>query len=80
MRREGRLNYNWIVDTTRTVRKWASYDGVADFLSRQADGYNKDLWSKQNVRVQIWIEKDALSGIVGPTVDEYDVPLVVARG
>ena len=30
--------------------------------------------------VEIWLEKDALSGVVYPVTRQYDVPLMVARG
>ena len=30
--------------------------------------------------VEIWLEKDALAGVVYPVTSMYDVPLMVARG
>jgi hypothetical protein len=30
--------------------------------------------------VEVWLEKDALAGVVMPVTSRYDVPLMVARG
>jgi len=30
--------------------------------------------------LKIWLEKDALAGVIYPVTDLYDVPLMVARG
>ena len=34
----------------------------------------------QEKYVEVWVEKDALSGVLEPIVDEYHVPLMVNRG
>jgi hypothetical protein len=38
------------------------------------------LWSDAGCYVEVWLEKDALSGVVVPITSKYDVPLMVARG
>jgi hypothetical protein len=38
------------------------------------------LWTAANSYVEIWLEKDALSGVIYPVTEMYDVPLMVARG
>jgi hypothetical protein len=38
------------------------------------------VWQNANAYVEIWLEKDALSGVIYPVTAEYDVPLMVARG
>ena len=80
MRRSGELPFGWIVDNTRWMRKPTTYDGVAAALRDTARLYRKALWSDADVYVEIWLEKDALSGVVYPVTDLYDVPLMVARG
>jgi hypothetical protein len=42
--------------------------------------YRKDLWARADTYVEIWLEKDALSGVIFPITSRYDVPLMVARG
>src|SRR5262249_42977984 len=37
-------------------------------------------WTDADCYVEIWLEKDALAGVVYPITNVYDVPLMVARG
>ena len=80
MRRRGELEYGWLADHTRWQRKHRTYDGIAAALKATAEFYRKDLWARADCYVEIWIEKDALSGVVMPVTSRYDVPLMVARG
>jgi len=53
---------------------------IEDALADTIQQYRKSLWDGADCEVQIWIEKDSLSGIVQPITDKYDVPLMVVRG
>jgi len=80
MRRAGELPYDWLADNTRWQRKPRTFDSVEDALKDTAAFYRKSLWTDADVYVEIWLEKDALSGVVYPVTSMYDVPLMVARG
>src|SRR5262249_20630137 len=80
MRRAGDMPYEWLVDNTRWVLQPQTFDSVEEALRDAAHHYRKSLWSDADCRVQIWIEKDALSGVVSQITDAYDVPLRPARG
>jgi hypothetical protein len=80
MRRDGTLSYSWLVDNTRWQRKPQTYDGVQDALDDTARFYRKSLWADADCYVEIWLEKDELSGVIYPVTEEYDVSLMVARG
>jgi hypothetical protein len=80
LRREGRLEYEHIADATRWMRKPRSYDSVEDALAETARMYRRNLWRDTEDYVEIWIEKDALAGVILPVTAAYDVPLMVARG
>jgi len=62
------------------MRKPNTYTGLEDVLKRTALFYRRDVWAEQDVYVEIWLEKDALSGVVFDVTAEYDVPLMVTRG
>jgi hypothetical protein len=79
-RRAGRLSYTHIADATRWMRKPASYGSLADALEHTARTYRRDLWQDAEARVEIWLEKDALAGVIYPITSLYDVPLMVTRG
>jgi hypothetical protein len=80
MRRSGWLPYGWLADNTRLQRRPRTYDGVKDALDECARLYRKSLWADAASYVEIWLEKDALSGVVYPITNSFDVPLMVARG
>ena len=80
MRRAKRLPYDWITDSTRWQRKPTTYSGIQNALEETARLYRKALWNDIDAYVEIWLEKDALSGVVYPITWQFDVPLMVARG
>jgi hypothetical protein len=80
MRKSGMLPYDWLADNTRWQRKPQTFDGIEEALEDTAKFYRKDLWASADCYVEIWLEKDALAGVVMPVTATYDVPLMVARG
>ena len=57
-----------------------TYTSVQQALEDTARLYRKALWAEADAYVEVWLEKDALSGVVLPVTSVYDVPLMVARG
>jgi hypothetical protein len=80
MRRDGSLPYGWLADNTRWQRKPRTFDSVEEALSNTARFYRKSLWADADAYVEVWLEKDALAGVIYPITSMYDVPLTVARG
>src|SRR5262249_33608076 len=80
LRREGRLSYSDIADATRWMRKPRTHDSVEEALKDTARFYRKALWADADSYVEIWVEKDALAGVIYPITSLYDVPLMVTRG
>lgn len=80
MRRANAVPYEWIADNTRWRRKPTTYDDIGAALTFWQQNYRRSLWATQPVYVEIWLEKDALAGVIYDVTDEYDVPLYVTRG
>jgi hypothetical protein len=80
MRRAGDLPYDWLADNTRWQRKPRTFNGVEEALRETARFYRKSLWTNADCYIEIWLEKDALSGVIYPVTEMFDVPLMVARG
>ncbi len=80
LRRAKRLPYNWLADSTRWMRKPRSFSGIAHAIEMTARTYRKAIWNDTDAYVEVWLEKDALAGVVVDVTEEYDVPLMVARG
>ncbi len=80
LRRTGALPYEWIADGTRWHVKSRSWAGVEDALDDAAASYRRALWHDQDTYVEVWSEKEAISSIVSPVTNRWDVPLMIARG
>jgi hypothetical protein len=81
LRRNQVVPYGWITDGTRLVRSLRRWDGLEAFATEAARIYKRDYWAHSEVRVEIWIEKDALAGVIYPiVVQEWGLDLWVARG
>ena len=80
MRKSGLLPYDWLADNTRWQRKPRTFNGVEEALQDTAKFYRKNLWAGANCYVEVWLEKDALAGVVMPITSFFDVPLMVTRG
>jgi len=80
MRKSGDLPFEWIADNTRWMRKPTTHTGLHRMLWESAQLYRRDLWENQRAYVEIWLEKDALAGVLYDVTEEFDVPLMVCRG
>lgn len=81
LRAEGVVPYGWITDNARMVRGLDRYSGLEDFAAQSAQLYRRDYWARSHVRVEVWLEKDALAGVLYPVVvSEWGLELFVTRG
>ena len=79
MRRDGTIPYSWLADATRWMRKPTTYDSAAEAVEQLASVYRRNLWSDSDV-VELWVEKEALAGVLVEVTERWDVPLMVTRG
>lgn len=80
MREAGHFPFSWIVDNTRRTLKPQTYANRGEMMQRMAQTYRLALWERMPARVEIWLEKDALSGVLWEVTQEYDVSLYPTRG
>ena len=80
MRLAGRTPFDFIADNTRWMRKPTTHSGLERALMRTAQAYRRSIWDDQDVYVEIWLEKDALAGVLYEVTHKWDVPLMVAKG
>lgn len=80
MRLAGVLPYRKIADGSRERRRAPAFNGMDEALANTADLYRRNHWITQFQHVEVWSEKDALSGIIYPICYEYGVPYVASRG
>lgn len=79
-RNGGMLDWYAIEDRSRVLRLRTHWDSPEDIMDHVADLYHIDHWLSQRYYVEVWLEKDALIGLVGDICDELDVPHYSCRG
>ncbi len=82
-RLEGDIPWSWMEDRMRVARGWSGWDDPGEFLGEVLSGYYRDPWQDetQNHYVEVWLEKDALAGVLVPVVvEECGLDLHVTRG
>lgn len=80
MREKRLFPYSWIADYTRLMRKPPSHNSLHSCLQITKETYRRSLWAEQQEYVEIWCEKEALTGVINGVTEEYDVPLMVTKG
>lgn len=81
MRREGLIPWGWITDGSRSVFGYQRYGGLDSYAQQVAANYRKDYWLDSEEYVEVWLEKEALKGVVSPVVvGEFGLNLYVTKG
>jgi hypothetical protein len=80
MRLDGQVPWDWIVDESRRARITQTFDNIADALADTARFYRRSALRECSDYVQIWCEKEALTGIIWGVASEYDVPVFPSKG
>lgn len=80
LRRAGLIDYAWVTDGTRYVIRPNVWNNVTEAVEDFHASYRRDIWRAQGVRVEVFTEKDAISGVLHPVTDRWGVPLGVVRG
>jgi hypothetical protein len=76
----GLMDWDAIEDRTRTVHEHSTWRHPQHILQAVARQYRVDPWESQEYRVEVWIEKDALLGVIEGICTEYKVPYFAHRG
>lgn len=76
----GLVSWTAIEDRTRNLRGVNTYASPGEMLEGAAAGYRRDLWAGQPWRPEVWIEKDALVGVISEICVELRVDFFACRG
>lgn len=76
----GLIDWYSIVDRTRYVRRNSHWSSPESVIHSAAYSYMLDRWQNQPNYVEVWVEKDALIGIVSQICKKLDVPHFSCRG
>lgn len=76
----GLISWKAIEDRTRNIRGIQHWDSPAQIIEATAHSYSLDRWENQKYRIEVWVEKDALVGVVGKACGALDVDYFSCRG
>lgn len=76
----GLIDWGRIVDRTRFVRQNSHWQSPANIVESASTQYRIDRWSDQEAYVEVWIEKDALIGVIEDVCKRMDIPYFSCRG
>lgn len=76
----GLIDWLSIEDRTRNIRRNSHWSSPAQIIDSAAWSYHRNHWEGQENYVEVWVEKDALIGIVGQICHHLDVSHFSCRG
>lgn len=79
-RMTGLCDWDVIEDRIRVPRFPNEWSDIEDAMSTLINVYRRKRWLDQENYVEVWVEKDALSGVLEPITHDYHVHLLVNRG
>ena len=76
----GKIDWNAIEDRTRNLQSSPHWSSPHSIVRACASQYAVDLWEDQDAYVEVWVEKDALIGVLERVCTDLDVPYFACRG
>lgn len=76
----GLVDWNAIIDRTRDYKSLAHWDSPAEIVDACAEQYRVWKWANQPTVVEVWIEKEALIGVVEEPCNKLDVGYFACKG
>lgn len=79
-RMAGLMDWDHLIDRTRNLASFRTWDGPEHLMKDSAEKYHRDLWKPQKKRIEVWIEKDAAIGVIEGVCQTNSVPYFSCRG
>ena len=76
----GLIDWYSIEDRTRNLEALSHWCNPSDIVQTCINQYRIDKWENQKYWLEVWIEKDALTGIIQDICHKHDVPYFSCRG
>lgn len=76
----GLIDWDHITDRTRNMKQNPHWRSPKEILRTAADQFQIEKWDSQPNYVEVWVEKDALVGVLEVACKPLDVPYFSCRG
>lgn len=79
-RMAGMMDWDAIEDRNRPPRIPNSFRNLDHLVDAALSSYRLDRWKDQDNYVELWVEKDALAGVLAPMARKFHITLMVNKG
>lgn len=76
----GMMDWDAIEDRVRVPWNPPEYADLNELVRAALHSYRKPRWNKQKVYAELWVEKDALAGVLRPLASKFHATMMVNRG
>jgi hypothetical protein len=76
----GLIDWDAITDRTRFLTGLSHWDSPGHIVASCAAQFRVDKWKTQPIRVEVWIEKEALAGVFQRVCNTHDIPYFSCKG
>ncbi len=76
----GQVDWSAIEDRGRVPTVWSEWDTVEDRVAAALRSFRLPRWADQETYVELWVEKQALAGVLEPVASRHHVTLMVNKG
>lgn len=79
-RMAGLIGWDAIEDRTRNLQRLSTWNDPRQIMDAVISQYRVDYWDAQRMVPEVWIEKEALVGVIEAVCRKYQVPYFACRG
>lgn len=79
-RLQGLVSWTALEDRGRNLQGLNTYDSIGALLKTAKADYRRDLWIEQPWRPEVWVEKDALTGVISHICNRLRVDFFACKG
>lgn len=76
----GMVDWDAIEDRGRQPSRHSQWASISDLVDSAIRGFRLPRWEGQTHHVELWVEKDALAGVLEPLANEFHATLMVNKG
>lgn len=76
----GLIDWELIEDRGRTPVEWAQWNNIRDCVEQAERQFRLPRWRGQPRHVELWVEKQALAGVLQPIAAKWHITLMVNKG
>ncbi|KKN69146.1 hypothetical protein LCGC14_0444350 [marine sediment metagenome] len=76
----GLIDWDYIIDRTRKIRSLNTWENAYGIMVSTHNSFRIDKWAEQPYHIEVWIEKDALIGVIQRICNELRINYFSCRG